>query len=239
MLNINKENIAICISSVNNKCLPVLLASIKEYIPIDIPIYLCTNEFITHSLKHKVIQTPNIYTSFGDAYNHVVNNAFAYYDNVLICNDDIVFTPYTFSDLMINLDIINNNSMLDSMGYLACRTDYSAGGQNIRNSNNTEYNGMRFNCEYIITLTDVIAPICAFIRKSAWIDFKPINYFSDNIQCSEISKKGYQNYIGTFYVHHVGSQSLETQDIEVKKALKYLEIHDYDNYVKYKDVYEY
>ena len=47
---------------------------------------------------------PNTFTSFGDAYNHVVNNAFINYDNVLICNDDIVFTPNTFSDLMKNIE---------------------------------------------------------------------------------------------------------------------------------------
>jgi len=237
MNKINKENIALCIASINNKCLPVLLESIKQYIPIEIPIYLYAHDYINHKLKHKVLQKPNIYTTFGDAYNHVVNNAFINYDNVLICNDDIVFTPNTFTDLMMNLDIINNVGMLDSMGYLACRTDYSAGGQNIRNSNNTEFNGMHYNAEFVITLTDVIAPICALIHKSAWIDFKSINYFSDNIQCNEIIDKGYQHYIGTFYVHHVGSQSLQNQEIEVRKALDYLFIHDYNNYLKYKDVY--
>lgn len=235
MIDIN--DIGICIASVNNKCLPVLLSSIKEYVDNDIDVYLCINEFIKHGLSNKVIQIPNIYNSFGDAYNKVVQEAFKTKEYVLICNDDIVFNPYTIDDLLINIKLIQESDKFDTMGYLACKTDYSSGMQNIRMHNDTKYLGDKYEIEYQIINIPKISPICALISKSAWIDFKPINYFSDDIQCSDIIKKGYQHYIGTYYVHHVGSQTLDVQSVEVDKALTWLKLHDIDNYNIYKDVY--
>jgi len=235
---IDVKNIGICIASVNNKCTPVLLTSIKEYVHIDIDVYLCVNDYINHGLNHKVIQIPNIYNSFGDAYNKVVQEAFKTKEYVLICNDDIVFNPDTINDLLMNVTLIQGNDGFDTMGYLACRTDFAAGLQNIRMHDNTKNLGNKYENEYYVMFNTVkISPICALISKSAWIDFKPINYFSDDIQCSDIRKKGYKHYIGTFYVHHVGSQSLDTQKNEINKALDWMKIHDKENYNIYKDVY--
>ena len=234
---IDIKDIGICIASINNKCLPVLLTSIKEYVHPDIDVYLCVNDYINHGLNHKVIQIPNIYNSFGDAYNKVVQEAFKTKEYVLICNDDIVFNPYTIDDLLMNVKLIQDYDGFDTMGYLACKTDFAAGLQNIRMHDGTKYLGDKYETEYHIINTIKISPICALISKLAWIDFKSINYFSDNIQCSDIIKKGYKHYIGTFYVHHVGSQSLDAQNNEIKKALDWMKIHDKENYNIYKDAY--
>ena len=235
---IDIKDIGICIASINNKCLPVLLTSIKEYVHSDIDVYLCVNDYIHHELNHKVIQIPNIYNSFGDAYNKVVQEAFKTKKYVLICNDDIVFNPDTIDDLLMNVKLIQEYDGFDTMGYLACKTDFAAGLQNIRMHDDTKYLGNKYENEYYVMFNTIkISPICALISKSAWIDFKSINYFSDDIQCSDIRKKGYKHYIGTFYVHHVGSQSLDTQKNEIKKALDWMKIHDKENYNIYKDAY--
>jgi hypothetical protein len=65
-------------------------------------------------------------------------------------------------------------------------------------------NFLRFESEQHILRTDIIAPICAWIHRDAWIDFPPINWFSDDVQCLEMKR---QHFISRAYVHHVGSQT--------------------------------
>ena len=65
----------------------------------------------------------------------------------------------------------------------------------------------RYETENLINITDVIAPICSYIHKDAWVDFPPINWYSDDVQCLDIQKNGFQHAISRAYVHHVGSQT--------------------------------
>jgi hypothetical protein len=46
-----------------------------------------------------------------------------------------------------------------------------------------------------IVEVDVIAPICAWIESKNWVDFPPINWYSDDIQCIDMQKKGLKHYI--------------------------------------------
>jgi hypothetical protein len=66
---------------------------------------------------------------------------------------------------------------------------------------------MRYASENKIVPAPVIAPYWAYISKDAWVDFPPINWYSDDIQCIDISAKGFKHYISRAYVHHVGSQT--------------------------------
>lgn len=65
----------------------------------------------------------------------------------------------------------------------------------------------RWETEDQIIETDIIAPICAWISKEAWVDFLPLNWYSDDVQCLDMADKGLKHYISRAYVHHVGSQT--------------------------------
>lgn len=214
---------AIVIATTKSKCLNVMLASIENYIPSDVTLYILTENFIEYKGTHVLLQFPNIENNFGDAYNKIVNIAFNNHNSIVICNDDIVFTPTTWKDLEDDKKLLKKNGV--KIGYLSCRTDYARGFQNIRSkaSDNSQLAGIKYSDEHKILLTSVISPICAYIEKKAWIDFMPINFYSDDIQCYDMSSKGYKHFISSAYVHHVGSQSLKDYHVEYKQAIQWIE----------------
>ena len=215
---------AICIASTNGKCLPVMMKSIEAYVPDDVVIYLALqiDSIDFHSRNHIIHLTKNNANSFGKAYNKVCNWAFERYDTIMICNDDIVFNPDTCNQLQNNWNILHEYYP-NQVGYLACRSNYARGKQNIRwHENNAKIQGLKYRHEFSITDEDTIAPICAVISKDSWVDFEDINLFSDDIQCAEIIKKGKKHFVSTAYVHHVGSQSIGEPLNEIKDALNHL-----------------
>lgn len=193
---------AIVISTVDGKCLPVLAASITFYVSQDITVFLLGSQILLP--RHRTINLDNVQTNFGDAYNAVIKRAFEEFDEVLVCNDDIVFTPHTYETLSQDISIIRRQ--VDKVGWVSCRSDYARGYQNIRVGNGS-MNFFKFESEETIIETDIIAPICAYISKDAWVDFPSINWYSDDIQCLDIAAKGYRHFVSRAYVHHVGSQT--------------------------------
>lgn len=191
---------AIAIATVNEKCLPVLLASIDNYVPSDVTVYLAGSALKLS--KHKTVNLPNKASNFGDAYNFVVKKAFDDHDEVVVCNDDIVVTPYTWQ--LLNEDISIVSTQADKVGWVAARSDYARGLQNIRQGQG-EIVWFKYSTEDSIIETKIIAPIFGWISKKAWIDFPPINWYSDDIQCLDMNKKGFHHFISRAYVHHVGS----------------------------------
>ena len=65
------------------KCLPVFLASMAVHAP-----------------GVTVIMEPGHGETYGEAYNHILTEAFKHYDEVIIGQDDIVVRPDTIPDLM-------------------------------------------------------------------------------------------------------------------------------------------
>ena len=192
---------AIIISTVHGKCLPVLAASITCYLPTDFVVYLSGSDIVFP--RHQTINSANTATNFGDAYNNVVNQAWADgHEDVLVCNDDVVFTPHFWAQMVEDLKIIPS----DNRGWVAARSDYARGRQNIRWSDEP-CTGLKNPVEDHILRANIIAPIVGYISKDAWIDFPPINWFSDDVQCLDMNDHGYQHYISRAYVHHVGSQT--------------------------------
>lgn len=193
---------AIVIATVHGKCLPVLAASITFYVPQDIPVFLAGSEIIFP--RHRTINMPNETTNFGDAFNAVVKRAFEEVDEVVVCNDDIVFTPYTWQALSEDVSELKEKNI--PLGWVACRSDYVRGYQNIRvGQGRMEW--FKWPIENHIIETDVIAPICGWVSKEAWIDFPSVNWYSDDIQCLDMSAKGKKHFVSRGYVHHVGSQT--------------------------------
>ena len=65
---------AIAIATVDAKCLDTLAASITEYVPKDVIVYLSGSQLILP--RHRTVCSHNVATNFGDAYNAVVKQAF-------------------------------------------------------------------------------------------------------------------------------------------------------------------
>ena len=176
---------AIIVCTVNAACLDVMTASLNAYVPRDVEKYV----------HHKVGK------NFGDAYNFAAREAFKRHDEILVCNDDIVFTPTTWAVLLA--DVAHLRKVVPNLGYVATRSDYARGEQNVR-SGRGKIDFLRYQSERHIVETPVIAPICAWIHRDAWVEFPPINWVSDDVQCLDMKRR---HFISRAYVHHVGSQT--------------------------------
>jgi hypothetical protein len=179
------EQPAIVICTVNSACLEVMLASIKAYVPAGVEKYVHFN----------------VGANFGEAYNFAMRDAFTRHTELVICNDDIVFTPTTWSRLLADVALLKE--AVANLGYVATRSDYARGSQNIR-CGTGRLDFLRFESERSIVETPVIAPICAWIHRDSWVDFPPINWFSDDVQCADMKRR---HFVSRAYVHHVGSQT--------------------------------
>jgi hypothetical protein len=106
--------------------------------------------------------------------------------------------------------------------WVSAKSDYVRGYQNIREFKQRQ--GIRYVEEGKIIPTDIISPLFGYIHKDKWVDYKPINWYSDDIQCLEIKANGFQNYVSRSYVHHVGSQTIgmdhQKNDQEAKEWIK-------------------
>lgn len=193
---------AIAIATTEGKCLPVLAASVTFYVPQDVTVFLAGSDIIFP--RHRTVNLPNDATNFGDAYNAVVKRAFEEVDEVVVCNDDIVFNPSTWKLLGEDVAFLRDKSI--PLGWVAARSDYARGLQNIRLGQG-KMEWFRYETENLINITDVIAPICSYISKEAFVDFPPLTWYSDDVNCLDIQKKGFQHAISRAYVHHVGSQT--------------------------------
>ena len=204
---------AIVIATVNSPSIYVLLESIFRYAP-DIPIYLSGNNLgLWGELRDKgnIIFRPNSATNFGDAYNAIIDYAFTRHDDSLIvCNDDVVFTPTTYDLLKSDYEFLTGDREFN-VGWLGCRSDYVLHDQNIRFPiEGDSVTALKYSSEEKIKEAKVIAPICATVTKDAWdtAKFPSINWFSDNIICMDMAKAGFQHFVSRAYVHHAGSQTV-------------------------------
>lgn len=236
MLDILEETMnklsAIVISTIKGKRLPVMMKSIEQYIPPDVEIYIAHNGIAFmdyHSRVHKMHLVKSDATNFGDAYNFICKRAFEKHESIIVCNDDIVFDPSTFSLLQSDWNALMNYDS-DNVGYLACRSNFARGKQNIRwHDSETKIVNLKFNHESRIIETDIIAPICAVIRRESWIDFLSINQYSDDVQCLMMADKGLKHFVSRSYVHHVGSQTVGINHDEYAETLQFLR----KNHLKY------
>ena len=116
---------AIVICTVNSPSIHVLMESINQYVP-DIPIYLSGNNLELWARvrdKGNVIFRPNTATNFGDAYNSAIDYTFlhGHYDSLIVCNDDVVFTPTTYELLKKDYDFLRGDREF-KVGWLGCRS---------------------------------------------------------------------------------------------------------------------
>jgi hypothetical protein len=130
-------------------------------------------------------------SNFGEAYNIAVNEAFERYDEIIVANDDIVLTPTSYSRLMEDVEHLKQ---FNTLGWVVARSD--------------EVRPMQMGKTNQIYETPVVSPLFGYVSKEAWVDFPPINWYSDDIQSIDMSAKGYRHFISRSYIHHVGSQTI-------------------------------
>jgi hypothetical protein len=215
----------IAISTVHGKNLAVMLASIREYCP-EIPVYLRGPASVLDrfDVYVKMAGTPR---NFGEDYNDIVNRGLQDFDSVVVANDDIVLTPTSYRVLLDDVDIISDLSL--NPGWVAARCDSARAVQNIRwNPEGEAIDMCRFTSESKIRRADVISPIFAWICADAFAKcpFPPLNWFSDDVQCSDLESIGYENFVSASYVHHVGSQTVGVNaEMLTNQALPWLMKH--------------
>lgn len=199
----------IVISTVHGKGLRVMLASIAEYCP-EVPVYLRGPQSVIGGFDAdlKVFGSPH---NFGEDYNQIIDRALSDgFDSVVVANDDIVLTPTSYKYLLEDVKQLKDETA-DPVGWVSARCDAARPQQNIR-TNPFEENLHYFKYPYedCIVQIPVLSPIFAWIGRDAWECFKfpPLNWFSDDVHCTDLRQAGFQNYLSRSYVHHIGSQTI-------------------------------
>lgn len=169
---------AIVIATVDGKCMPVLSKSIEMYVPDSV----------------EVIVYKNNVGNYGDAYNHIVNKAFMQYDEIIVTNDDIVLTPTSYALLEEDVRHLKTGHRT---GWVVAKSDYARPSQSILHQ-------PKDACYPI----QRCSPLFGYVHIEAWVDYPPINWYSDDIQCLDMANKGYQHFVSRSYVHHAGSQTI-------------------------------
>lgn len=199
--------IAIAVASTKGRCLPVMLASCREYAP-GARVYLRTPVDAPHHDVYK--QMRGAARSFGEDYNEVIDAAFADgYEFVLVANDDVVLTPTSVSDLLEDVATLGDE-FGDMVGWVCSRCDAARPMQNVRsNPFGQDLNFFRFPWEDCILPMQVISPIFGYISRDAWevMKFPPLNWYSDDVHCRDLTAAGFNHFLSRSYVHHVGSQT--------------------------------
>jgi GT2 family glycosyltransferase len=223
-------NPPIVISTVHGKGLAVLLESIRQYAP-DVQVYLKGPEKVVSGYGCTLILGEP--SNFGDDYNAVIRRALSDgYGAVVIANDDIVLTPNSYRMLLDDVAICKE--LNQNPGLVASRSDAVRPLQNIRWNDGEVLNNMQFTHESFVRPLSVVSPIFAWMSAEAFEDcqFPPINYFSDDVICADLVKKGYKHFLSASYVHHIGSSTIGRNAYELTLAAKpWIEQHR-PNYAK-------
>ena len=213
----------IVIATVNGKGLAVLLESIRQYSP-ESPVYLRGPQAVIeqYDADLKIYGQPR---NFGDDYNEVIEVALRDWSNVVVANDDIVLTPSSMRLLMEDVDVVTKMDGV-KVGWVASRTDAARPCQNVRiNDKNERLHFFKYPAENYIKMAEVVSPIFAWISGDAFGEakFPPLNWYSDDVHCRDLAEKGYDHFVSTSYVHHIGSHTIGMDSDKLnKQALPWL-----------------
>ena len=138
--------------------------------------------------------------NFGDAYNAAMTEAFKSNDEIIISNDDAVLTPETINLLIQDVGKIKMSGC-QKIGFVGSLFDAGRYEQDIRNP---------VNHNPILRRVERLSPVFAWINKEAFeaAQFPPLNWYSDDVMCEDLNKKGYSHFVSRAYVHHAGSQTV-------------------------------
>lgn len=142
----------------------------------------------------KLIISRNNATNFGDSFNIAVKEAFKDFDEVIVANDDVVLHPTSYLKMLQDVDMLKQQI---KVGWVVAKSDSVRGLQDIRvNQNDAIYE------------VPVASPLFGYVSRQAWVDYPPLNWYSDDIQCLDMAKNGFRHFVSRSYVHHVGSSTI-------------------------------
>lgn len=198
--------ICVC-STTNTKGLQLFFKSMELYLPSNVQIYLASRQkpFLS-PLPYKWI--PNHYGTFGEAYNACMKEAFLDgHQEVIIANDDIVLDPTSYDLLVTDRILLKQKGV--KVGFLGARTNMSSLHMNVRNRlQDDQWNGMKWLSEEAMVQVPWVAPIWASVGIDGWPGFPPLNWYSDNVACHDMSQDGFTHFLSRSYVHHACSQTI-------------------------------
>lgn len=151
----------------------------------------------TYAKQHLLVVHRNTPSTFGQAYNAAMQEAFRTFDEIIISNDDIVLAPDTMSLLLE--DVANLKATRgDRLGFVATLSDNARDSQNIR-----------FH-QPAVRMAERVSPYFAWVSKAAFsaAKFPPLNWYSDDVMCEDLNALGFKHFISRAYVHHAGSQTV-------------------------------
>lgn len=222
----------VVVCSTHGRSFPVLEASVGVYAP-DTELVHLTPTGISVRRAHVLLRGPQVglrndFTNFGDAYNAALRYAFECFDDagVIIANDDVVLTPDTMTLMREDVDSLASVKL----GLVGARSDFVLPAQNIRfpAGEADEFLFLKRISESRIKPAQMIAPIFAYISREAFAaaQFPPINWYSDNVICEDLTKCGFEHYVSRAYVHHAGSQTVGNDGHQLTAEAKtWLRIH--------------
>jgi hypothetical protein len=198
----------IVISTLRGQGLAVLLESIKQYAP-ECPVYLRGPESVIENFDadYKIYGQSK---SFGEAYNVVMEAAMKDWSSCIVANDDVVLTPTSVKVMMEDVQIVKSMNSIKP-GWVAARCDAARPIQNVRIGKEGEsIKGFKYPSEDYIRMSQVVSPIFAWISSEAFSEakFPPLNWYSDDVHCMDLVRKGYAHFVSASYVHHIGSNTI-------------------------------
>lgn len=156
--------------------------------------------------------------------NDALEYVFQMYDEVIISNDDVVITPTSIPKLLEDVRKLKEGIPENQLGFVQALVDNGRYSHNIRFKffeDETPVN-CRWPSEDLIKCVPVVAPIFAYMSKTAFYSahFSPIDWYSDDVICEDLIRKGFKHFISTSYVHHIGSSTIGTDyDVLRNKAM--------------------
>lgn len=166
--------------------------------------------------------------TFGEDYNRAIERFMSKDDDgVIIANDDIVLTPYSYRLLMEDVQGLKKLCGA-KLGLVAARSDYVRPSQNIRvpRDERDQFVGMRWKSEGAIKKNKVVSPLFAWLPRGAFeqVKFPPLNWFSDDVMCADLAALGFSHWISRSYIHHVGSMTIGVDmQSNLKQSLPWLQ----------------
>jgi hypothetical protein len=198
----------IVIATKGSNSINVLLESIWMYVPREVTTYVYGKWDSLDKQDWVHYLGENDKTNFGDSFNHAITQAFLDgHETVIIANDDVVLDPNTYWLLCHDRVLLKQQG--HKVGFVSARSNMATMPQNIRaKQENDTWAGMKWASEDTIAQVEWTAPLFASVDKDGWPGFPPINFYSDNVACHDMSDDGYKHFLSRAYVHHVGSSTI-------------------------------
>jgi hypothetical protein len=198
----------IVIATKGSKSINVLLESIWMYVPREVTTYVYGKWDSLDKQDWVHYLGENDKSNFGDSFNHAITQAFLDgHETVIMANDDVVLDPNTYWLLCHDRVLLKQQG--HKVGFVSARSNMATMPQNIRaKQENDTWAGMKWASEDTIAQVEWTAPLFASVDKDGWPGFPPINFYSDNVACHDMSDDGYKHFLSRAYVHHVGSSTI-------------------------------